>query len=400
MTSVTGNIVRNATSTMDAAADILISTEAHLSSRPARSPDHHAESRALSRLAEEMTNCPDRVLTSLCEQVMAVCGAESAGVSLFDEKGDFHWPAVTGAWAPFQGGGMPRLASPCGVVIECDAPLLFHDVEQQFPAAAAATPRIEEILLAPFRVDGKPQGTVWAIVHSDAKRFDREDLRLLNSLARFASAAYQMSEVGKAATDARAQLSLVNHELSHRLKNMLTMVMAVASQTLKDVTEQDAVEAFQARLQALGSAHDILLDQTWAAAPIDVIAERIIGQLGETGRTDLNGPAITLGPRSALSLSLILHELGTNAVKYGAFSAPSGRVTFSWGVSEGSEPLIKADWREHGGPEVAVPSRRGFGTRLISMGLIGAGGVKLSYDPQGFSASFEAPLRLARQESR
>lgn len=388
---------------MLAPAEIIASTESFLDARPSRDPDYRGENAALRLLAEEIAHNPEKVLHRLCDQVVEVCGAESAGVSLLlagGDDADFYWPAITGAWAPFEGGGMPRAASPCGIVLEADSSLIFHNVEIDFPAAAVGSPRIAEILLAPFRVNGEPIGTVWAIMHSDAKRFDSEDRRLLESLARFAGAAYQTTSANKAAREARAQLSLVNHELAHRLKNMLAMIMAVASQTLKDVTEREAVEAFKDRLQALGAAHDILVDQSWAAAPLRIVAESVIGQLGEKQRVTITGPDVTLGPRAALSLSLMLHELATNAIKYGALSVSDGRIEFGWVVNDDPDGTLVAHWNERGGPLVTPPEHKGFGSRLIGMGLLGRGGVKLNFDTEGLSAEFEAPLRLAQEMGR
>lgn len=394
-------MLRKEMSTMTETDDIVASTEMHLQSRPYRDPDLKVEILALRRLAAAMAHRPDQVLHALCEEVMETCGAESAGISLLqdvDSDGDFYWPAVAGIWAQYEGGGMPRSASPCGVVLKRDSSLIFRDVETQFPAAAEASPRIAEILLSPFRLNGRPIGTIWAIMHSDAKRFDREDKRLLESIAEFASAAYQMAYATTDARQARAQLSLVNDELAHRLKNMLAMVMAIASQTLKDVAERDAVEAFQLRLQALGSAHDILLDQTWVAAPVRLIVERVIANLGQAGRVTISGPDVTLGPKAALSLSLILHELSTNAIKYGALASGNGRVSFGWHITEERDPQFVAHWEEQGGPAVITPTRKGFGTRLIGMGLIGRGSVELSYPVIGVQASFTAPLRLAQHD--
>jgi two-component sensor histidine kinase len=302
-------------------------------------------------------------------------------------------------WAAFEGGGMPRNSSPCGLVLQHDGPLIFHDVETQFPAAAGALPRIGEILLAPFRVDGRPIGTVWAIVHSAAKCFDSEDRRLLESVAQFAAAAYKMTNAEMAAREAEDRLDLVNHELAHRLKNMLAMVMAVASQTLKHVTEREAVHAFQKRLLALGSAHDILVDQTWVAASLQTIAEKVLGLIVDASRVTVSGPNVTLGPRSALTVSLILHELGTNAIKYGAFSRAEGRASFTWDITQDEEPSLRAVWREENGPFVTPPTKKSFGSQLINMGLIGAGGVKLLYQQDGLRAEFEAPLHLTKAMS-
>lgn len=390
-------------SVTDRNTDILASTEALLRSRPSREPDYKSENEAVRRLTEEMAERPDKVLRILCEQILAVCGAESAGVSLLktiDAESDFYWPAICGVWAPFEGGGMPRSASPGGFTLAYNQPLIFHDVEKQFPAAAGVEPRIAEILLAPFRVNGVPIGTIWAIMHSDAKRFDGEDRRLLESLARFAGVAYQMTKAEKEASEARAQLSVVNHELGHRLKNMLAMVMAIASQTLKGVSDRHAVDAFEARLQALGQAHDILLEQTWTAAPIRIVAEGVLEMLGMIDRVDYDGPEVMLGPRAALALSMALHELGTNAIKYGSLSVPEGWASFRWTATNDDEPRLLATWQEEDGPPVSSPKRQGFGTRLIKMGLIGSGGVSLSYPITGIQADFEAPLRLVQEQGR
>jgi two-component sensor histidine kinase len=379
--------------------EIIATTETLLRSRPARKPAHKAEILALSRLAEEMASHPENVLQTLCDEVLNVCEAESAGVSLITDENDpdFFWPAISGLWAQYRGGGMPCSASPCGVVIEHDRSLIFHDVEIQFPAAAAASPRIGEILLAPFRVNGRPIGTVWAIVHSNAKRFDREDRRALESLAHFAAAAFKMTEAVEAANEARNKVTLLNYELGHRIKNMLAMINAIASQTLKGVTERDAVEAFQNRLIALGSAQDILMDQKWEAAPLDVVADKVFAQLGQSGRITAAGPRIALGPQPALALALILHELVTNAIKYGALSVPDGRVSLIWVVTGDTDPELHIRWVETDGPLVQQPSRKGFGSRLIGMGLAGKGGAEISYPSTGVEAKFEMLLSLAQK---
>ena len=117
-------------------------------------------------------------------------------------------------------------------------------------------------------------------------------------------------------------------------------------------------------------------------------------------RINVSGPDIQLGPRATLSLSLLLHELGTNAVKYGAFSGPDGCVTVSWRLEKleaEPEPDLVLTWRETGGPPVEAPKERGFGSRLIRMGLVGTGGVQLSYQASGFAAEMRAPLSQVQQ---
>lgn len=191
---------------------------------------------------------------------------------------------------------------------------------------------------------------------------------------------------------------LLNRELSHRLKNTLAIVQSIASQTLRNVTSVEAArDALVARLIALGKAHDILLTGEREAAGIDAV---IRGALAvhddrQPGRFSLAGPPVLVGPRGALSLALMLHELATNAVKYGALSVPEGRVRVAWEIGgRAAEPVVRLCWTERGGPPVAAPIRKGFGSRLIERGLAGAigGEVALVYEPAGVVCRVTAPL--------
>jgi PAS domain S-box-containing protein len=169
---------------------ILCTEELHR--RPWRPPDYEKENRALVALASALADAPRTVLQTLAEKVLEVLPADSAGLSLLtkDEK-RFYWPAIAGAWQPHLGGGTPRDFGPCGDVLDRNVPLLFTHWERRYPYLCPATPLAEEGLLVPFYVHGKAVGTIWAIAHNDRRKFDAEDLRLLESLGRFASAAYQ-----------------------------------------------------------------------------------------------------------------------------------------------------------------------------------------------------------------
>ena len=190
---------------------------------------------------------------------------------------------------------------------------------------------------------------------------------------------------------AEADQQLLNEELSHRVKNMLAMVQAVAWQTLRGITEQAAVVAFRDRIQALSRAHDVLLQTSWAAAPLREVVNAVLGQISQIERLTIDGPEIMLGPRATLSISLLLHELATNAAKYGALACDTGRVAIVWFVDEAMQDLVFT-WREVGGPPAAEPSREGFGSRLIKAGLMGTGGVSLRFETVGFSAEMRAGL--------
>lgn len=182
------------------------------------------------------------------------------------------------------------------------------------------------------------------------------------------------------------------------MKNTLAIIQAIASQTLREVSERDAVTALTKRLGALSRANDALLKTRWASADLKDVAEATLSALEQADRFHLQGPSLQIGPRATLSLSLLLHELATNAIKYGALSVPEGQVTIIWRVERGEdEDILRMSWTETGGPPAQQPSGKGFGSTLISMGLIGTGGTKLRYDPTGLIASMEASLSQMQQ---
>jgi signal transduction histidine kinase len=163
--------------------------------RPYRSPDYEAENRALVALVSALADSPTTILQTLADTTLATLGAESAGSSLMTkDKQRFYWAAIAGAWSPHIGGGTPREFGPCGDVLDRNAPLLFTHFEKRYGYFLPVIPLVEECLLVPFYVAGESVGTVWAIAHSKDKKFDAEDLRVLESMGRFASAAYQAVE--------------------------------------------------------------------------------------------------------------------------------------------------------------------------------------------------------------
>ena len=185
------------------------------------------------------------------------------------------------------------------------------------------------------------------------------------------------------------QLQLVNTELGHRMNNAMALVQAMAMQTLRGVKDRDAVEAFERRLDALSRAHKILQGQSWSSAGLRAVISGVLAAHADKARVKLDGPDIALDPKAPLSLSMLLHELATNAVKYGALGGSSGEVEVSWTIEYG---VLVFNWVETGGPAVETPSRKGLGTRLIDLGIAGSGGVTKSYDASGFRATFRAPL--------
>ena len=192
---------------------------------------------------------------------------------------------------------------------------------------------------------------------------------------------------------AEEEQALLNREIGHRMKNMLAMVQAIAVQTLRGASDTaSASQTLMARIQALASAHDLLLGGHAAASDLGRLAESVLGvHVGPAaGRLRLQGPQVEVSSQLALSLALILHELGTNATKYGAWSTNVGEVDLTWSLT-GSQNLVLT-WREGGGPAVVPPVRRGFGSRLIDRGLFGTGAVTLDFAPEGVVCEIAATL--------
>ena len=198
---------------------------------------------------------------------------------------------------------------------------------------------------------------------------------------------------------------LLTGELQHRVKNTLALVQAIASQTLRGTTDVNEMrEAFASRLISLGRAHDILTASSWTEAPIaDVVDGALaVHRGGAAHRIRTSGPDVHLAAKPALSLALALHELATNATKYGALSNADGTVDLRWHVvHEGEAPRFRLSWSEQGGPPIlAQPTRRGFGSRLIERSFAAevGGEVTLAYPPTGLVCRLEASLASMQEQ--
>jgi PAS domain S-box-containing protein len=193
------------------------------------------------------------------------------------------------------------------------------------------------------------------------------------------------------------QRLLVN-ELNHRVKNTLAIVQSMALQTLRDCDDATlAADRFESRLHALSQAHDMLTRKRWEGASLDDIVRAAIAPCvqQDTDRFEIAGGRVELDPQRALALTMALHELCTNAMKYGALSVQDGRVAIHWRCEgAGSARRLELRWEESGGPPVAPPTRRGFGSRLIERGLrhdLG-GDVSLDFAPAGVVCRIDVPL--------
>jgi PAS domain S-box-containing protein len=204
---------------------------------------------------------------------------------------------------------------------------------------------------------------------------------------------------------AEEHLRLLINELNHRVKNTLATVQSLAAQSFQRLSSHDsdslcaARSAFEARLFALARGHDVLTRENWEGANLlEVINQASAPYRGhpeESRRIEMNGPDLRVSPPMALSLSMTLHELCTNALKYGALSTPGGRIDISWSTpSTSTGNRLVMLWEEKGGPPVVPPTRTGFGSRLIQYGLARElnGTVRLVYEPSGVVCTIDVPL--------
>jgi PAS domain S-box-containing protein len=193
---------------------------------------------------------------------------------------------------------------------------------------------------------------------------------------------------------------LLLDELSHRIKNTLATVQAIASQTLRRASDPATfVDSFTGRIKALARAHSLLTGSSFQGADVsDLVREQLLIGGEEDHRITWSGPSVVLDAQAALHLALVLHELGTNARKHGSLSAPGGRIAVRWHVKSNGSRLLQLNWREAGGPPVAAPTSRGFGSVLIEQSLQAHGGdVAVSYAEGGVTCEISLPLPELQQ---
>lgn len=202
------------------------------------------------------------------------------------------------------------------------------------------------------------------------------------------------------------QRKLLVSELNHRVKNTLAVVQSIASQTLRSATSlTEAGKSLSSRLVSLAKAHDILTHENWSGADLRELLVTALAPHAGLDRFEFTGASVWLPPPLALSLALAIHELATNAIKYGALSTANGTVSLSWTLDGEADEHLRIEWREQGGPRVAPAERKGFGTRLLEKILVSesGGSVRIDYEPAGVVCVLKAnvlmPLRTVGSSS-
>lgn len=235
--------------------------------------------------------------------------------------------------------------------------------------------------------------------HDEPGMFDEDAEALVAGIAAQAAVAMDNARLHEAAkveieqrTRAEAAMELLLNEIRHRVKNTLAMVQAIAMQTFRStpVTERDA---FVARLRALSEAHDLLTQKNWDTISAGETVERALRPFLDRNRTRIvfAGPDVRLPAAKALLIAMVLHELGTNAVKYGALSDENGKVDLRWDVTElDGKTRLRLSWREHDGPRVEPPTRAGFGSRMLERALRSErGDARIEFPPEGVICTIE-----------
>jgi two-component sensor histidine kinase len=184
---------------------------------------------------------------------------------------------------------------------------------------------------------------------------------------------------------------LLLNDLNHRIKNTFATIQAISAQTLRAARDlPSARDALDRRIRSLAQVHDLLTMRAWSGASLTDVVMRALDAF-TPAQVRMSGAAIDVSPKHALTLSLALHELATNAIKYGALSCPEGRVGVQWSVREG---MLHIDWEESGGPPVSPPTQKGFGSRLLEDLVVRdlGGDTKLNYHVSGVRCNITARL--------
>lgn len=205
------------------------------------------------------------------------------------------------------------------------------------------------------------------------------------------------SKIARDITDRKAAERLQNtllREMKHRLKNNLSTVLAIARHSFGGHgSEGEDFRKFEGRLLALSKGHDLITREAWDSADLADLVVQVVATYGSE-RFEMDGPSVRLSPKSALALTLALHELATNAAKYGALSVPSGHVTVAWQIEHSDPPHLAFRWQEQHGPPVSQPAQKGFGSQLVERALAFElnGEVRIMYNPEGVICEVTAPL--------
>jgi two-component sensor histidine kinase len=298
------------------------------------------------------------------------------------------------------GGTLEVATTFCSEIRTSSTPIVIDQASTDAIYCTHRTPKMygfESYIAVPIILrSGEIFGTICALDPKPAKLSNPKTLKTLQLFAELIGSQLELEESLADQRKAVAHQDLLINELNHRVKNTLATVQSIAFQSIKNAqTLAHAHERLESRLMALARVHDVLTQERWDSAELETIVQKAIMPFEgvELQRFRLSGPPIRLPARQVLPLSMAIHELLTNALKYGALSEMSGWVAIQWSIAADGQTLTFR-WSENDGPAVRPPSERGFGTRLIQRGLAQelGGSVDINFNPSGVTCAILIPL--------
>ncbi|MCM2450100.1 sensor histidine kinase [Agrobacterium vitis] len=359
--------------------------------------DFLKEKIALQDLASRMVTDPDAVLPRFVELAMQMTGGTSAGLSIFDQNAsEFKWLHLCGELAAFEGASTPRNYSPCGVTLDVLVPVLCRHPEWAYSWVADAQIALPEVLLVPLLIGGKEAiGTLWIASGVD-EHFTSEHARVASELATFVGIAMHVKRGEERIRQALEAQETLTREMNHRVKNLFALTEGMLRQTLRaSGSKEEMAEALAGRLRALSSAYSLVLrDNLAEEGDLDLrtLTEAILSPhvYWASGQVSIVGDRLICTERAATSIALVLNELATNAVKYGALGSDGGAVSITWRILDGK---LELDWVESNGPLVTEPVRAGFGNKLVETTIVRQyrGSLQYKWLPSGLSVAISIP---------
>ncbi|HET7084705.1 MAG TPA: PAS domain S-box protein [Rhizomicrobium sp.] len=376
----------------------------------------HRQLEILHRVSREISRDLnlERVVQSVTDLATEACGARFGALfyNVMDERGEsFQLYSLSGASREsFEKLGMPRNTALFELTFCGKGIVRSGDIRQDprygksaphFGMPEGHLPVVSYLAVPVISADGSVHGGLF-FGHDQPDRFTENAQSLIAAIASQAAVAMDNARLHRSAQleivhrrKAEDSKELLLNEIKHRVKNTLGTVLAMATQTFRQAPVEER-KAFSARIQALAEAHEGLSQRSWESATMADTAERAMRPFmdGREQRVALAGPHAELRPNTALLVSMLLHELATNAVKYGSLSNLSGTVDLRWRLDQqNGKPVLLLDWREAGGPPVIEPSRKGFGSKLIERALKGENGAaEMRFLSGGLEGFLRVPL--------
>ena len=328
-----------------------------------------------------------------------------------DHTGQLVWKLASLTGAPIEAFtrlGNPRATSVFKPTFESNVVIRSDDILEDprygdFGGMPKGHLPVRSYLAVPLlSKSGKPKGAI-LLGHREPKRFSARTETMLTSIALQAAVVIENAELYASAQkeieervriEARQQVLM--GELSHRVKNILATIQAIATSTVRNSANlEEFHKVFLERLVGISQTNDLLIKTSWTSASLEDIVRLEIGPYGEE-RFEISGPKLLYGSKAVLALAMAFHELITNAAKYGALSTPTGRIRINWTVEgTGEDARVHIQWEEVGGPLVEPPTRKGFGTKLIQAILASTvnGTVDLKFEEPGLICTIDMQIK-------